>query len=152
MVLFNNDYFQVLQIGEKLGLTNAVFSDKQEQDLWHRLPEQIHLSASESTITCKIGVLPNTAVEILNQADLGLINISTGLGILRFDSINRVLEMRKLCEQKSGFLTILSAPIDIKQKVDVWGYTGNALELMRGIKKQFDSENILSPGRFVGGI
>ncbi|MEL6162380.1 MAG: FAD-linked oxidase C-terminal domain-containing protein, partial [Cyanobacteria bacterium J06628_3] len=35
---------------------------------------------------------------------------------------------------------------------DVWGYSGNALELMRGIKKQFDSENILSPGRFVGGI
>ncbi|MEO0844711.1 MAG: FAD-binding oxidoreductase, partial [Cyanobacteria bacterium J06643_5] len=67
-------------------------------------------------------------------------------------SVDRVLEMRKLCEQKNGFLSILSAPIDIKQKVDVWGYSGNALELMRGIKKQFDSENILSPGRFVGGI
>lgn len=143
---------QVLQIGEKLGLANVVFSDKEEQNLWHRLPEQIHLSESESAITCKIGVLPNAAVEILNQADLGLINISTGLGILKFDSVDRVLEMRKLCEQKSGFLSILSAPIDIKQKVDVWGYSGNALELMRGIKKQFDSENILSPGRFVGGI
>ena len=143
---------KVLQIGEKLGLSKVVFSEKAEQDLWHRLPEQIHLSEPESAITCKIGVLPNAAVEILNQADLGLINISTGLGILRFDSVDKVLEMRKLCEQKSGFLTILSAPIDIKQKVDVWGYTGNALELMRGIKKQFDSENILSPGRFVGGI
>ncbi|BAY83993.1 FAD linked oxidase-like protein [Calothrix parasitica NIES-267] len=143
---------QVLQIGEKLGLTSTVFSSKEEESLWHRLPEQIHLSESESAITCKIGVLPNAAVEILNQADFGLINISTGLGILRFDSVDKVLEMRNLCEQKSGFLTILSAPIDIKQKVDVWGYSGNALELMRGIKKQFDSENILSPGRFVGGI
>ncbi|MEO0934215.1 MAG: FAD-binding oxidoreductase [Cyanobacteria bacterium J06641_2] len=143
---------QVLQIGEKLGLTNTVFSGTEEQNLWHRLPEKIHLSVSESAITCKIGVLPNAAVEILNQADLGLINISTGLGIIRFDSVDRVLEMRKLCEQKNGFLSILSAPIDIKQKVDVWGYSGNALELMRGIKKQFDSENILSPGRFVGGI
>ncbi|MEM6398980.1 MAG: FAD-binding oxidoreductase [Cyanobacteria bacterium P01_D01_bin.116] len=143
---------QVLQIGEKLGLSKVVFSEKAEQDLWHRLPEQIHLSEPESAITCKIGVLPNAAVEILNQADLGLINISTGLGILRFDSVDKVLEMRKLCEQKSGFLTILSAPIDIKQKVDIWGYSGNALGLMRGIKKQFDSDNTLSPGRFLGGI
>jgi glycolate oxidase FAD binding subunit len=36
--------------------------------------------------------------------------------------------------------------------LDVWGYTGNAVQLMRRIKEQFDKEYILSPGRFVGGI
>lgn len=143
---------QVLQVGEKLGLTSVVYSDTEEQNLWHRLPEQIHLPESESAITCKIGVLPTAAVKVLNQADLGLIHISSGLGTLRFDSEKRVLEMRELCELRSGFLSILSAPIEVKQKLDVWGYSGNGLELMRGIKKQFDSENILSPGRFVGGI
>ena len=143
---------QVLQVGEKLGLTGAVYSDTEEQNLWHRLPEQIHLPESGSEITCKIGVLPNAAVEILDRADLGSINISSGLGILRFEDENKVLEMRELCQEYSGFLTVLSAPIEVKRKIDVWGYSGNALELMRGIKKQFDSENILSPGRFVGGI
>ena len=143
---------QVLQVGEKLGLTGAVYSDTEEQNLWHRLPEQIHLPESGSEITCKIGVLPNAAVEILDRAELGLINMSSGLGILRFEDEARVLEMRKLCQQYSGFLTVLSAPVEVKQKLDVWGYSGNGLELMRGIKKQFDSENILSPGRFVGGI
>jgi glycolate oxidase FAD binding subunit len=44
------------------------------------------------------------------------------------------------------------APISVKNQVDVWGYQGNALEVMRKIKQQFDSENILSPHRFVGGI
>lgn len=143
---------QVLQLGEKLGLTVAVYSDTEETNLWLLLPEQIHLPESGSEITCKIGVLPNAAVEILDRADLGSINISSGLGILRFEDETKVLEMRKLCENNSGFLTVLSAPIEVKQKIDVWGYSGNGLELMRGIKKQFDAENILSPGRFVGGI
>ncbi|MEA5594454.1 FAD-binding oxidoreductase [Rivularia sp. UHCC 0363] len=143
---------QVLQIGEKLGLTGAVYSDTEEQSLWLLLPEQIHLPESESVITCKIGVLPNVGVEVLNRTNLGLIHIASGLGILRLEEANQVLEIRKLCEQNSGFLTILSAPLAVKQKLDIWGYSGNALELMKEIKKQFDRENILSPGRFVGGI
>ncbi|NJL77947.1 MAG: FAD-binding oxidoreductase [Richelia sp. RM2_1_2] len=143
---------QVLQIGEKLGLTTAVYSDAEEQSLWLLLPEQIHLPDSETAITCKIGVLPNTAITILSQVDLGLIHMASGLGILRFENESQVLEIRKLCEQNSGFLSILSAPLEVKQKLDVWGYNGNALELMREIKKQFDSQNILSPGRFVAGI
>ncbi|MGF1676136.1 MAG: FAD-linked oxidase C-terminal domain-containing protein, partial [Rivularia sp. (in: cyanobacteria)] len=143
---------QVLQIGEKLGLTTAVYSDAEEQSLWFLLPEQIHLPDSETAITCKIGVLPNTAIAILSQVDLGLIHMASGLGILRLENESQVLEMRKLCEQNSGFLSILSAPLEVKQKFDVWGYNGNALELMQEIKKQFDAENILSPGRFVAGI
>ena len=143
---------QVLQLGEKLGLAGVVYSEMEEKDLWQRLPEQIHLPESESTITCKIGILPNAAVEVLDRADLGLIHINSGLGILRFEDEQRVLEMRKICELRSGFLSILSATVEVKQKLDVWGYSGNALELMKGIKKQFDAENILSPGRFVGGI
>ncbi len=143
---------QILQLGEKLGLTGAVYSDTEEKYLWHRLPEQIHLTELESEITCKIGVLPNTAVQVLNQAELGLINLSSGLGILRFEDAAQVLEMRKICEKNNGFLTVLSAPVEVKQKLDVWGYSGNGLELMRGIKQKFDAGNILSPGRFVGGI
>ncbi len=143
---------QVLQVGEKLGLTGVQYSDTEEQNLWLLLPEQIHLPEQGSEITCKIGVLPNAAVEVLDRADNGLINISSGLGILRFEDQTKVLEMRNLCQQYSGFLSILSAPIEVKQKLDVWGYSGNGLELMRAIKKQFDADNILSPGRFVGGI
>lgn len=143
---------QVLQIGEKLGLTTAVYSDAEEQSLWFLLPEQIHLPDSETAITCKIGVLPNTAIAILSQVDLGLIHMASGLGTLRFENESQMLEIRKLCEKNKGFLTILSAPKEIKQKLDVWGYNGNALELMQEIKKQFDAENILSPGRFVAGI
>jgi glycolate oxidase FAD binding subunit len=143
---------RVLEVGQKLGLNGAIFADDDEDNLWQRLQERIHTTATESVITCKIGVLPTAAVEILTQVELGLIHISSGLGLLQLESKNQVLKVRDRTQASSGFLTILEAPVAVKEQIDVWGYTGNALPLMRRIKQQFDSKNILSPGRFVGGI
>jgi glycolate oxidase FAD binding subunit len=143
---------RLLAIGEKLGLHEVIYSGNQEADLWQRLPEQIHSHVSESTITCKIGLLPTAAVEIINQIEVGLIHISSGLGLVRLENQDQILPLRNLCAANSGFLSILSAPVELKERFDVWGYTGNGLQVMRGIKTQFDGNFILSPGRFVGGI
>ena len=143
---------RLLIIGEKLGLHGVIYAENQEADLWQRLPEQIYFPVTESTITCKIGVLPTAAVEILNQIEVGLIHISSGLGLVRLEKSEQILPLRNLCEGNSGFLSILSAPVEVKLKSDVWGYTGNSLDVMRDIKKQFDGNCILNPGRFVGGI
>ena len=143
---------RLLIIGEKLGLHGVIYAENQEADLWQRLPEQIYFPVTESTITCKIGVLPTAAVEILNQIEVGLIHISSGLGLVRLEKSEQILPLRNLCQANSGFLSILSAPVEVKLKFDVWGYTGNSLDVMRDIKKQFDGNCILNPGRFVGGI
>jgi glycolate oxidase FAD binding subunit len=143
---------RLLAIGEKLGLQGVIYLGNQEADLWQRLPEQIHDLATESTITCKIGVLPTQAVEILNNIEIGLIHLSSGLGMVRLENQEQILHLRNLCTANSGFLTILSASVELKKNIDVWGDIGNSLAVMRGIKKQFDTQNILSPGRFVGGI
>lgn len=143
---------RLLAIGEKLGLHRGIYAANQEADLWQRLPEQIHDPATESTITCKIGVLPTQAVEILNNIEIGLIHLSSGLGLVRLKNPEQILPLRNLCTANSGFLTILSASVELKKNIDVWGDIGNSLAVMRGIKKQFDTQNILSPGRFVGGI
>jgi glycolate oxidase FAD binding subunit len=145
---------RLLEVGAQLGLQGTIYSAADEADLWRILREQMHSCASESGISCKIGVLPTAAVEVLTQAEVGLIHIASGLGVLRFEgenTVDKVLEIRNLCQTHGGFLTILSAPVKVKQ-LDVWGYTGNAVQLMRRIKEQFDKEYILSPGRFVGGI
>lgn len=143
---------RLLQVGQQLGLDGAIYSAGDEANLWQRLAEQIHDSVTESIITCKIGVLPTASVELLRQLEVGLIHISSGLGLLQFEDHNQVLKVREICQKNSGFLSILAAPLTFKEKVDVWGYTGNGLQVMRGIKAQFDGKNILSPGRFVGGI
>ena len=60
--------------------------------------------------------------------------------------------MRTHCQNQGGYLSVLEAPAVFKQQLDVWGYRGNALDLMRRIKQQFDPKNVLSPQRFVGEI
>ncbi|MBV8885725.1 MAG: FAD-binding oxidoreductase [Chroococcidiopsidaceae cyanobacterium CP_BM_RX_35] len=144
---------QILAIGQHLGLQGTFYSDGNEVNLWQKLREQIGAATTELAITCKIGVMPLQAVATLAQMEVGLIHAGSGLGWLRLANaqMRDVVEMRSLCQSHSGFLTVLEAPMTLKQQMDTWGYTGNALNVMRRIKQQFDPKNILSPARFVGG-
>lgn len=154
---------RLLEIGQKLGLQGNLYADADESTLWQLLPEQIWSTPQKPGIVCKIGVLPNAAASTLTHLEtltsstgLGLIHAGSGLGLLRFDAetvtAQTINEMRSYCQERKGFLTVLEAPIALKQKLDVWGYNGNDLKIMRQIKQQFDPTNILSPNRFVGGI
>ncbi|PMB45958.1 FAD-binding oxidoreductase [Fischerella thermalis CCMEE 5330] len=143
---------RLAEVGQNLGLQKAIYAGADEADLWERLRESIHFAGGESAIICKIGVLPTAAVEVLTRAQKGLIHMGSGLGMLRFEGEKGLVEMRSLCENHRGFLSVLTAPVGVKQKLDVWGYTGNAREMMRRIKLQFDDKGILSHGRFVAGI
>lgn len=143
---------RLLEVGKELGLQGGVYSTSDEIELWQRLQHQIHIDGETRAIVCKIGVMPTAISEVLNQAEVGFVHMSSGLGMLRFASEKGVEAMRLLCQKYSGFLSVLEAPTAIKQQIDLWGYGGNALELMRQIKQQFDPKDILNPGRFVGGI
>lgn len=44
------------------------------------------------------------------------------------------------------------APVELKHAVNVWGAARPDFELMHRVKKVFDPGNVLSPGRFAGGI
>ena len=74
------------------------------------------------------------------------------MGLAQFEHEGEILKMRDICQNSNGFLSILKAPAPVKSKIDVWGYNGNALKLMQGIKEQFDNKNILNPGRFIWRI
>lgn len=154
---------RLLEVGQQLGLQGTLYTDANEANLWQSLQEQIWRAPHQPAITCKIGVLPTAAVTTLTQLDtltsstgLGFIHAGSGLGRLRLDSAavtpETILEMRRHCQAQSGFLTLLEAPISLKQQLDVWGCNGSALNIMSQIKQQFDPKNLLSPYRFVGGI
>ncbi|MEM1167941.1 MAG: FAD-binding oxidoreductase [Cyanobacteria bacterium P01_H01_bin.35] len=148
---------RVLEVGDKLGLNSTRYQDY-EAELWDKLKQKIWHSQKNTEVICKIGVMPNKAVETLNQpgleSGLGLIHAGVGLGELRFNSVSpeAIIELRRWCESVGGFLTVLEAPLEMKEKFDVWGYNQNGLDLMRGIKQKFDPKNILNPHSFVGGI
>jgi glycolate oxidase FAD binding subunit len=58
-----------------------------------------------------------------------------------------VAELRGVAEH----VVVLTAPAPVRDRVDLWGPV-DGLELMRRVKRQFDPEARLAPGRFVGGI
>lgn len=143
------------EIGEHLSLHCLTYSDDGEASLWKNLQQNLWLPTPSSDIICKIGVKPSEAVallgdEIASQAAMGVIHASSGLGILRLEKPEMISQIRNFCGGKGGFLSILSAPATVKENLDVWGYQGNALDLMVKIKQQFDPKNLLNPGRFVG--
>ena len=147
---------RLLEVGEKLGLQGTKCSENDEHQLWQRLPETMWNCNTKSAIICKIGIRPSEAVKAINELPIqdALIHAGSGLGVLRFETATAetLLQVRQKCEAKGGFLTVLVAPTDIKQELDIWGYTGSAIDVMGRIKQQFDPENILSPNRFLSGI
>jgi glycolate oxidase FAD binding subunit len=63
-----------------------------------------------------------------------------------------VADARERLAARQGSLVVVEAPPELKRAVDAWGPPGDAIGLMRRVKRQFDPDRQLSPGRFVGGI
>jgi glycolate oxidase FAD binding subunit len=63
-----------------------------------------------------------------------------------------VAKARAALAARQGTLVVAEAPPALKRAVDVWGPPGDAVDLMRRVKRQFDPDRQMSPGRFVGGI
>ncbi|MDJ0580335.1 FAD-binding oxidoreductase [Crocosphaera sp.] len=155
----NEQSQQVQAIAEKLNIKTLFCQDEIEENLWQRLQEIIRVNNTNSTITGKIGIIPNRAVNWLMQLnDLtpekawAMINLSSGIGEFRLDiepSLGILKQLRSLAQENRGFLTILEANKAIKKQFEPWGYPGNALPLMKQIKTQFDPHNLFSPSRFV---
>ncbi|MDJ0636242.1 MAG: FAD-binding oxidoreductase [Xenococcaceae cyanobacterium MO_188.B29] len=157
---------QIKSIAQQLNLKVSHYQDEDETNLWQALLETIRLTSSETAIIGKIGIVPNAAVDLLQQlaiitANQGLtmIHASSGIGYLQIESGNNeptfltvIPKIRSFCQDNSGFLTILTAPKSIKQQLDIWGYTGNAVQMMQTIKQKFDPNHIFNPDRFVGGM
>ena len=60
--------------------------------------------------------------------------------------------LRREAEAAEGSLVLQAAPPAIKQHVDAWGKPGEAFEVMRRLKADFDPRGLCNPGRFLGGI
>jgi glycolate oxidase FAD binding subunit len=63
-----------------------------------------------------------------------------------------VAALRAALAAYDGSVVVLRAPDAVKRAVDVWGDVGDALPLMRRVKRQFDPDGVFAAGRFVGGI
>ena len=59
---------------------------------------------------------------------------------------------RSAAHRAGGKLIVDRCPTDTKTQIDVWDEIGAPIETMRRMKKQYDPNGIINPGRFVRGI
>jgi glycolate oxidase FAD binding subunit len=130
--------------------------------IWQEELRNADQSEDDASMVCKLGVLPSTSVSFLQECEQIFdeqshylqIHAGSGLGVLRLEDVLdlnaialQIAKVRSIAESHSGFLTILEAPYELKFKANVWGYTGNAIDVMDKIRQQFDAQGLLSPDR-----
>ena len=77
---------------------------------------------------------------------------------MQIDSKNKdfgsseITNIRNEIEKKNGILIIENTTSTIKNEINSWGNHNNNINIMNQIKNAFDGNNVLSPGRFLGGI
>jgi glycolate oxidase FAD binding subunit len=142
---------QLLAIAKGLGLKGGSWQGEQASELWSGIQTGIW---GDTPIGCKLGVRSTAAAETIEWIDRstenrakGVIHLSSGISACALSDAKHIAPLRSHCEASGGFLSVLQAPEAVKQKIDIWGYRGNAVPLMRQIKQQFDPGNILNPGR-----
>jgi glycolate oxidase FAD binding subunit len=77
---------------------------------------------------------------------------SPGTGIANWSFENdagEVTRVRHAAEKAHGSLVLMSASPEIAKQVGTWGTPPETIGVMRRLKKAFDPEGILNPGRFV---
>ncbi|HVU48009.1 MAG TPA: FAD-binding oxidoreductase [Terracidiphilus sp.] len=113
-------------------------------------------------VILKVSVLPSQICSTLSQLQAwsvaegaefaavaqcnGLVNIALKA---KPDTATALIERLRL---QCNSVVILQFPAELHGHIDPWGFDSTALPLMREIKRRFDPERILNPGRFVGNI
>lgn len=128
----------------------------QQRELLHILPDAVALKIS--TVPSDLCAL---AAELKSWAKAGrkiaLAAQANGLVTVAFtsqpdDAIALIKQLRSRPGSNGSSVVVLQASTLPPAVLDRWGCESNALPLMKEIKRRFDPNRILNPGRFVGNI
>ncbi len=113
------------------------------------------LLAHSNDFACKATMLPSEIAPFAERVrSLGGESVTQATGIMMAGfpatAAGHLQQLRRELEAASGSLMVLKQPAE--SKVDCWGTLPDSLPLMREIKRRFDPEVVLNPGRFLGGI
>jgi FAD/FMN-containing dehydrogenase len=118
------------------------------------LKATLPIAGSEEFLSFAQQVAEGEEVKMAGFAQVGVGIVHLGLrGVKLGTAADRlVANTRKAAVSLGGALVVEQYPNGYKAERDVWGPGGDNLEAMRRLKAAWDPKNILSPGRFVGGL
>lgn len=151
------------------GASARMLEGTESATAWSELGTQPWIG-SEPAVVVRCSTLPTDIPTVLDSLDeaakrAGLrasaVVQANGLGLLRLEALDSTVGASGLIEamdelraglSPGGTLVALSAPLDVKRQLDVWGPPADSLPVMQRLKAQFDPKGTLNPGRFVGRI
>jgi glycolate dehydrogenase FAD-binding subunit len=151
-----------LAMAQRIGLATAILKENEHRRLWDemrdfplqadRLVYRVTLPRALTAEVIQTVYDWSTAdfrPEIVTDVAMGIVWLS-----LEVDDVATQWFAKLIDEAQAhrGHAIVLSAPTNLKRGINVWGPAPPTLSLMREIKRQFDPEGLLNPGRFVGGI
>jgi glycolate oxidase FAD binding subunit len=149
-----------------LGAGAHVVGGEDERALWTDLRAIMHTEAADvlAHLVCTQSDL-STLIESAESAAVAAgipmsirAHVGHGHALLRWHApdtstaVRLAGALRRGAEARGGNLVLWRTPMNVRAELDVWGDVGEGLPLMRRVKAQFDPNNVLNPGRFVGGI
>lgn len=126
---------------------------------WRECTDTLFAEQATDAAIAKLGILPAKAVTLMNFLNASLspgtwqarIHAGSGMGTLKLsteqNSVEALREVRSRCKSAGGYLQLLEAPQDWKQKLDPWGIDESAKMLMSRLREKFDPQGQFSPGR-----
>ena len=169
------------ELGHIAGAAHAAefmpLSDTEQPSILVRMREfpRLVLEAVPSAIIFRLSVLPTAMTpligklsEIAKRRNLNFATLTRASGIMyavffaqegtetsAAEVADAAKEVFQICAQPENNAQAMLefCPADVKRAVgDVWGPERQDFALMKRVKNVFDPQNILSPGRFAGGI
>jgi glycolate oxidase FAD binding subunit len=152
-------------IGEQVRDVRVEDSTEQSEALWIRLCQAIDQRAESQDIVFRIGQAASKlgpTAESLGESFSSFENArltldyGSGLAYVRIarsaaaPSINsEFLDAFAGC---GDHLTLMTAPVEVKQQVDVFGGAKAGFSMIEALKSTFDPERVLNPGRYIGRL
>ncbi len=146
------------------------FTDQESARWWetYLAPQGIHMGGDRSDVLIRCAVRPRETARLVAAFSqvagergfaISYLACSVWLGtvVVRgsfFEGGTRdaLQGLQERLLAVADHVTILHAPPDWKQGLDIWGRPPETLDVMRALKEQFDPQRVLNPGRFAGGI
>ena len=149
-------------MAERIGLASEILRDEPHRHLWEHVCDFGANDQNNQKILYRITVPPATLAQVMATIDRWIASehpartiAHAGTGTiwlqLETDPSNSgwFARLAALAQDHRGLAVMAAAPPALKDGIDVWGPPPPSLGIMREIKRQFDPQGILNPGRFV---
>jgi len=154
------------EIGEIWKMTKSevrILERSGQNEFWMELSDFSHLSQSNLRFKTTVPVSATSdafknfdessknlgfKINLISQVGSGII-----YGFLCTEEMDKLIEFidqsNSYAAISGGYFVVESAPVKIKEKINVWGYLPGGVDIMRILKEKFDPKGIMNPGRLL---